>query len=347
MSSAQPLRHVREIVGVFVLAALGLALAALVFIGRGRSLFEGRAELQVTFPAVRAAAVRPGVAVRLTGEVVGKVVATAREGELIGVRLSILRAAREVLRSDARATLRVPLGGLVGELGIELDAGGAAAPWPEGRAMTGLAEGDPAEKAKETIEQIGVRVPLLLERTQSILDRTDAILGQVQQARTAENADRLVRTLERLARSAEREETLVHAARVLAETEQLIRGVREGRGTLGRLASDPELYDRTATLLADLHATWSKLDTLVGASASLATKAGELADRARTRTQDLEALYGQIQILVLQANRALDAVNESWPFRGALPEPERPAPPAVLDLAEPPGSAAAAPEARQ
>jgi phospholipid/cholesterol/gamma-HCH transport system substrate-binding protein len=348
MSSAPPLRHVREIVGVFVLVALAMALAALVFIGRGRALFESRAELQVTFPAQRAAVIRPGVPVRLTGEVVGRVVATAREGDVIRARLSILRPAREVLRSDARATLRVPLGGLVGELGIELDTGGAATPWPEGRVIAGLAEGDPADKARETVEQIGVRVPLLLERTQSILDRSDAILGQVQRARTAENADRLVQTLERLARSAEREETVAHAARVLAETELLLRGVREGKGTVGRLATDPELYDRVSTLLADLHATWSKLDALVGASANLAAKAGELAERARTRTQDLEALYGQVQVLVLQANRALEAINETWPFRGPLPDPATPAPPAVLDLPPPtaPTGPAAPPEGR-
>jgi ABC-type transporter Mla subunit MlaD len=353
MSSAPPLRHVREIVGVFVLVALALALGALLFIGRGKALFEGRAELQITFPAARSAVVRPGVAVRLAGELVGKVVATTRGGPLIRVRLSILQGARDVLRSDARATLRVPLGGLLGELGIELDAGGAPDPWPEGQVLAGLAEGDPADKARETIEHIGARVPLLLERTQSILDRSDAILGQVQQARTAENADRLVQTLERLARSAEREETVAHAARLLAETELVLRGVRQGHGTMGKLATDAELYDRTATLLADLHGTWSKLDALVGASASLAEKAGELAERARTRTQDLEALYGQVQVLVIQANRALDSVNETWPFRGALPEPARPLPPGLLDLPAPPppaapskGEALAPPEGR-
>ena len=55
MSSAPPLRHVREVVGAFVLLALALVLAALVVIGRGRGLFESRADLEVTFPAARAA----------------------------------------------------------------------------------------------------------------------------------------------------------------------------------------------------------------------------------------------------------------------------------------------------
>lgn len=337
MSSAPPLRHVREIVGVFVLVAVALLLGALVLVGRGRSLFDERAELTVTFPAQHAAVVRPGVPVRLAGEPVGKVVAAAREGGLIRARLSLLHAAREVLREDAQATLRVPLAGLVGELGIELDAGGEAGPWPEGRVLAGVAEGDPALKAKETVEQLREQVPLMLARTQSILERTDAILGQVQQARTAESADRLVRSLDRLAGVVEREEAVAHAARVLAEAERLLQGVREGRGTVGRLATDAALYDRTAVLLDDLHGSWAKLDALVGASARVAERAGDLADRARSRGDELDVLFGQVQVLVLQANRALDLLNEHWLLRGAAPEPARPVPPAVLDLPAPAG----------
>ncbi len=192
-----------------------------------------------------------------------------------------------MLREDARATLRVPLAGLVGELNIELDAGGLAAPWPEGRVMDGVAEGDPAVKARETVEQIREQIPLMLSRSQSIPDRTDAILAQAQRAGTAENADQLVRSLDRLARAVEREEAVAHASRALAEAEQLLQGVREGRGTLGRLATDEALYDRTAVLLDDLHASWAKLDALMGASARLADRASELADRARSRGADL------------------------------------------------------------
>jgi len=335
MSSATPLRHVREIVGVFVLAALALLLVALVVVGRGRSLFERRAELTVTFPAQHAAVVRPGVAVRLAGDAVGKVESATREGSLIRAHLSLLQAARDVLRDDARATLRVPLAGLVGELGIELDPGGLPGAWPEGRVMVGVAEGDPAEKARETVEQLRETLPRMLERTQSILERTDAILGQVQRARTAENADKLVRSIDRLALAVEREEAVAHAARVLAEAEQLLRGVREGRGTMGRLANDPALYDRTAVLLDDLHGSWAKLDALMGASAKVAERASDLADRARSRGAELEVLFGQVQVLVLQANRALDALNEHWLLRGAAPEPGRPVPPAVLDLPDP------------
>ena len=332
MTTAPPLRHVREIVGVFVLASLALLLAALVVIGRGRNVFEQRADLEVTFPAAQAAVVRPGVRVRLAGDVVGKVVAASRDGALIRTSLSLLHAARDVLREDAKATLRVPLAGLVGELNIELDAGGLAAPWPEGRVMPGVAEGDPAVKARETVEQIREQIPLMLSRSQSILDRTDAILAQVQRARTAENADQLVRSLDRLARAVEREEAVAHASRALAEAEQLLQGVREGRGTLGRLATDEALYDRTAVLLDDLHASWAKLDALMGASARLADRASDLADRARSRGADLEVLFGQVQVLVLQANRALDLLNEHWLLRGAVPEPGLPVPPAVLDF---------------
>ena len=271
---------------------------------------------------------RPGVPVRLAGDAVGTVVAASRGGGLITARLSLVRAALEVLRADARATLRVPLAGLVGELGIELDPGGEPAPWPEGQVLAGVAEGDPAVKAREAVEQLREQLPAVLARTQSILDRSDAILGEVQRAGTAGHADRLVRSLDRLAQAVEREQAVARAAGVLAEAEALLRGVREGRGTAGRLVTDAALYDRTAEVLADLHASWAKLDALVGASATLATQAGELATRARARGEDLEALFGQVQVLVLQATRSLELVNEHWLLRGAAPAPGLPVPPA-------------------
>ena len=331
MSSAPPLRHVREIVGVFVLAAIGLVLAALVIIGRGRGLFESRAELEVTFPADRAAVLRSGVPVKLAGDGIGKVVGVVRGGKLLTARLSVNQAAREVLRADARALLRVPIAGLVGELGIDIDAGSAPAPWPEGQVMVGDAEGDPAVKARETVESVRDQVPLILQRTQAILDKADAILGEVRQRDTAGHADDLIRSVDRLARAVEREQAVAHAARALGEAEALLKAARQGGGTTGKLLSDPALYDRTTAVLDDLHRSWPRLEALVGASTRVAERAGELADQARGRTEELEALLGETQLLVLQANRALDLVNEHWLFRGAGPEPGAPVPPAVID----------------
>ena len=332
MSTSTPFRHVREIVGVFVLGALGLALVALLFVGRGQHWFERRAELEVTFPAEHAAVLRPGVPVRLAGEPVGRVETTARLGHRIRARLLVSGGARGVLREDARATLRVPIAGLVGELGIELDPGSAAGPWPEGAAMEGLAEGDPAVGAREMVEAIREQVPAMLARTQAILDKTDAILAQVRDSRAPAHADQLIRSIDRLARAVERAETVAHATRVLAEAEALLRAARQGGGTAQRLLTDAALYDQATAVLADLHGSWARVDALVGASTRVAERAGELAEVARGRSAELEALLGQTQLLVLQANRALDLVNEHWLLRGAAPEPGRPVPLGVLDV---------------
>ena len=345
MSSAPPLRHVREIVGVFVLLSIGLVLAALVIIGRGRGLFESRAELEVTFPAERAAVLRPGVQVKMAGDAIGKVVAVIRGGDLLRARLSVNQAAREAMRADARALLRVPIAGLVGELGIDVDAGAAAAPWPEGKVLAGEAEGDPAVKARETVEQVRDQVPRILARTQDILDKADAILGQVRQRDTAGHADELIRSVDRLARSVEREQAVAHAARVLAEAEALLKEVRDGGGTTGKLLHDPALYDRTASILEDLHRSWPRLEALVGATTKVAEWAGELADHARGRTDELEELLAETRLVVLQANRTLELVNAHWLLRSALPEPAAPVPPGVIDWDAGEGAAPAAPAA--
>ncbi len=332
MRRPAPLRHVRTVVGVFNLAVLALALVGIVFVGRGRRWFEKQAELDVTFPAARAAALRVGVPVRLAGDLVGKVGSTAREGDRIRARLQIGAAARETLRADATAQLRVPIAGLVGDLAIALDPGSDPAPWPEGKLLAGEAEGDPAVKARETIDRVRDQVPAILERTQAILDKTDAILGQVERARAAEDVDRLVRSVERLAVAVERERVVENASSSLARLEELIRGVRDGKGTAGKIFTDPGLYDRTATLLEDVHRSWEKVDALVEASTRISQRAQELAEMARGRSHEFETLVGEIQLLVMQSNRALDLVNEHWLLRGSIPEPGLPVPPAVLDL---------------
>jgi ABC-type transporter Mla subunit MlaD len=332
MSRPAPLRHVRTIVGAFNLVVLALLLVGIVFVGRGRRWFEKHALLEVTFPAAHAAAVRVGVPVRLTGDLVGKVAGTARDGDLIRSKLEIGAAARETLRADARAQLRVPIAGLVGDLAISLDPGSAPAPWPEGKVMDGEAEGDPAVKARETVDRVREQVPVILERTQAILQKTDAILGQVERSRAAEDVDRLVRSLDRLAQSVERERVVANASGSLARLEELLRGLRDGKGSAGKMFTDPALYDRTALLLDDVHRSWGKIDALIESTTRVADRAQDLAEQARGRTKEFEALVGEIQLLVMQSNRTLDLVQNHWLLRGTLPEPGAPVPPAVLDL---------------
>jgi ABC-type transporter Mla subunit MlaD len=305
-----------------------------VFLGRGRRWLEKQAELDVVFPATRAAALRVGVPVRLAGDLVGKVASASREGDRIRARLHVGAAARETLRADATAQLRVPIAGLVGDLAIALDPGSDPAPWPEGRAMDGEAEGDPAVKAGETVDRVREQVPAILDRTQAILAKTDAILGQVERSRAAEDVDRLVRSLDRLAVAVEREKVVANASGSLARLEELLRGLGEGKGTAGKVFTDPALYDRTAEVLDDVHRSWERIDALVAASTRIAARAEELAEAARGRSEQFETLVGEIQLLVMQSNRALDLVNEHWLLRGSVEEPGLPVPPAVLDLPE-------------
>jgi phospholipid/cholesterol/gamma-HCH transport system substrate-binding protein len=332
MSRPAPLRHVRTIVGVFNLLILALLLVGIVFVGRGRRWFERQASLQVTFPASHAAALRVGVPVKLAGDPVGKVVAASRDRDLIRSTVELGAAARETLRSDARAQLRVPIAGLVGDLSVALEAGSAPSPWPEGQVMAGEAEGDPAVKARETVDRVREQVPAILERTQAILDKTDVILGQVERTRTPENVDRLVRSLERLARSIESERAVANASASLARLEELLRGLRDGKGSAGKLFTDPALYDRTAALLDDVHRSWGRIDALIAQTTQVAQRADELAQQARGRTKEFDQLVGEIQLLVMQSNHALDLAANSWFLRGSVPEPGVPDPPAVLDL---------------
>jgi uncharacterized protein YoxC len=198
--------------------------------------------------------------------------------------------------------------------------------------MEGDAEGDPAVKARETVDRVREQVPAILDRTQAILAKSDAILGQVERTRTVENVDRLVRSIDRLVVAVEREKAVANASASMARLEELLRGLRDGKGTAGKVFTDPALYDRTALLLDDVHRSWGKIDGLLEASTRIAERAQELAELARGRASEFETLVGQVQLLVLQSNHALDLVTNHWLLRSSGSEPGAPLPPAVLDL---------------
>jgi len=334
-------RYVREIVGVFVLGSLAVALFGLLALGTGRRWFERKADLGAVFQAKHASVLHRGVPVRLAGERVGEVTSVRLEGtELSHATMRVRANALEALRTDSRAILRVPIAGLVGELAVELTPGTEAAPFPPDRELPGIAQGDLLGQLEEVAAVLVVEVPAITKQVRLLLENANALAGQAAQGQAGTHAAALLAGTSRLVAQAERERVAARAAALLGELDRMMASVNAGEGAAGRLLKDPALHDRIAALLQDLHQSWADIAKILEGTGKVAGDAGLLTAQLKKRADAIPAMMDQTERLLLRTNQTLEGMQRHWLLRGSIEQAgPPPAPPAVLDV-----PAAAVPE---
>ena len=221
-------RYVREIVGVFVLGSLAVALFGLLAVGTGRRWFERKADLGAVFQAEKAAVIHKGVPVRLAGERVGEVTGIRLEGiELNHVTMRVRADALEALRTDSKAILRVPIAGLVGELAIELTPGTETGPWPAAQELPGIAQGDLLGELEDVASVLAVEVPAITKQVRLLLENANALAGQAAEGRAGTHAASLLANTSRLVAQAEREKAARDAQQQKQDAEAAARSRAE------------------------------------------------------------------------------------------------------------------------
>jgi ABC-type transporter Mla subunit MlaD len=335
MSLSEPFkfRYVREIVGVFVLGSLAVALVGLLLVGTGRRWFERKTDLGAVFPAEKAAVIHKGVPVRLAGELIGQVTAMRLEGiELNHVTMRVRADALEALRSDSKAILRVPIAGLVGELAIELTPGKEAAPFPPDRELPGMSQGDLLGEMEQVTKILAVEIPEITRQVRILLEHANALAGQAAEGKAGTHGAALLASTSRLLAQAEQQKITARAGAILADIDKLLASVAAGEGTAGHLVKDPAVHDRVVLLLEDLHRSWADIAKILEGTGKLAGDAGVLTAQVRKRAESIPAMLDQTERLLLRTNQTLEGMQRHWLLRGTLAEPSVPPdPPAVLD----------------
>jgi phospholipid/cholesterol/gamma-HCH transport system substrate-binding protein len=339
MSLSEPFkfRYVREIVGVFVLGSLAVALFGLLAVGTGRRWFERKTELRAVFKAEKAAVIHKGVPVRLAGELVGEVIAIHLEGiERSHVTMRVRTDALEALRTDSKAILRVPIAGLVGELSIELTPGKDATALPPDEELPGISQGDLLGELGDVAAVLAVEVPAITKQVRLLLENANALLGQAAEGRAGTHASELLASTSRLVAQAEREQAAAKAAAILGQIDRMLATINAGEGTVGRVVKDPAVHDRTVALLEDLHRSWADIAKILEGTGKVAGDAGILTAQVKKRAESIPAMMDQTERLLLRTNQTLEGMQRHWLLRGTMAQPgPPPAPPAVLDAPAP------------
>lgn len=268
------------LVGAFVLSGILLFGAGLFLIGDRRLLFSRSLSLSADFTNL--GGLKSGARVMVAGMEAGEVLDThipARPGEKFRVHFRVLEKFKPILRTDSVASIQVE--GLVGSKVLQVEAGTeSGAPVAEGstiRSREPMEIADVIEQTVETIKKMNAAVDDVQGRVVKAVDTVTDVGEKTRNlvVEVAGDVDQVMTTSKRAASS-------VNA---------IIEGVRDGRGSVGKLLNDDGFYERARGAVAHMEAT--------------AANARKTSDGVRAIVADLES-----RNLGEKAEKAFDNVQE-------------------------------------
>jgi phospholipid/cholesterol/gamma-HCH transport system substrate-binding protein len=235
-------------VGAFVIGGLVLFAVGLFFIGERRMLFGNTFIVFAEFREI--ASLDNGASVRVAGMQAGEVETIEvppGPAARFRVRMRVRNDLHPLVRLDSVASIQTD--GLVGNKFVQIESGTEqSALLPEGgtiRSREPMEIADMMEKVRDTVETVNATV-------HEIRTGVDEALTAITEA--AEGAHVLVDEVGRDARA-----ILTVGERVSKDLESIVAGVREGKGTVGQLLTDDELFRRAKAIAAEAERTMANV----------------------------------------------------------------------------------------
>ena len=274
------------VVGLFVVMAGLLFALGLFMIGDRRALFARDFELYTEFSKI--GGIQVGALVRVSGADAGEVeeIRVPRNpSEKFRMKLRVLEDLRGLVRTDSVASIQTD--GLVGNRFIQIEAGSDAAPQaPDGSTIQGNDLYDFTDlltQASSTLQDVNGVVNEL---------RGALNLALADVSKTTREANEIMHVLER-----EIQIILRNADVVVKDTGAIVRSIREGKGTAGKLVNDPEIYDRANLLIEEARGVVAKVD--------------EAAEQAKLLTSEMRSNTGPVQGAIADLRRTLSGASEA------------------------------------
>ena len=288
-------RRVNEITGTFVLVIVAVLIATIVWTGHSQRWFKSRVPLRIVLPEAGAAGICQGSEVYFLGTLVGSVsdVEVDEQGRM-HAQANIRRDFFRFVRADSSAVIKKKFG-VAGDSFFEISRG-EGKPLPEQDAS--IVCNEQFQSALESaIEDIRREALLALKKTSLGLD-TWTQLGT--------NLD----------------ETRKHLDEITAHLENLAAGVEAGKGTVGKLVTDPALADEAQKLLTQANEAMAAFQTVVTNLDVTAVnirkgtmRLPEINDAVADTTKNLPELVRQMQVSTREMERLTEAMERHWLIR--------------------------------
>jgi phospholipid/cholesterol/gamma-HCH transport system substrate-binding protein len=273
-------------VGVFVLGGLLLFAVGLFMIGDRQMAFAKKVTVYTEFKKITG--LQPGALVRVSGAKAGSITEILPPDTPSGkfrVELEIVEALHRLVRTDSLATIETE--GLVGGNYLGITTGSDTAPIVAANAT--IAGKEPLDVA-ELVQQMGDTVTKVNDAVDSMRD--DIQRAVVAIADTVDNANSLINGV-----TGEVTKIAASGALITADAAQIAEGIRSGKGTIGKLVNDDELYNRVSAIAKQTEETTAH--------------ARQLVQSAKETLEGLQSKDGAVQGMTASVKQTMDDARES------------------------------------
>ena len=295
-------------IGVFVAGGILLFVLGLFLIGERRLMFADQFEVSAGFAEI--SGLQTGAVVRVSGMDAGEVTAIRVPLSPSGrfqVRMRVREDLRQLVRADSVASIQTD--GIVGNRFVQIQTGSEQAPVvTNGGAIPSREPFEFADLLERGSETIG-HVNTIIVRLQADLHELMGTVGD-----TARHANDMIGTV-----SADVEAISRTGKRISEDTSRIVEGIRAGRGTVGKLVNDDELYNRIVAIARQgEEAVQHTREAAAGARAAVATFHGGLsADGPMlSMVTDLRHTIASTRDAMSDLAENTEALKRNFLFRG-------------------------------
>ena len=273
-------------VGVFVMGGLLLFAVGLFMIGDRQMAFAKTVTVYTEFKKITG--LQPGALVRVSGAKAGSITQIIPPDTPSGkfrVELEIVEALHRLVRTDSLATIETE--GLVGGNYLGITTGSDTAPIVAPNAT--IVGKEPLDLA-ELVERMGDTVTKVNDAVDGMKD--DVQRAVVAIADTVDNANALLTGV-----TGEVTKIAASGALITADAAQISEGIRSGKGTIGKLVNDDELYNRVSAIAKQTEETTAY--------------ARQLVLSAKETLEGLQSKDGAVQGMTASVKQTMDDTRES------------------------------------
>lgn len=273
-------------VGAFVIGGVLLFAVGIFLIGNRRMLFDDTFRVYAEFAEI--AALENGATVRVAGMDAGEVeiirVPPSPSGRF-RVRMRVREDLHQLVRLDSVASIQND--GLVGNKFVQVEAGSEEAETVPDQGTIQSQEpfdiADMMEKLSGTIDTVNDTIVTLRAELETTLTTL---------VDTATTAQTLITDVGADARA-----IMASGQQVTEDLQTIVAGVRQGRGTVGRLINDDALFESAKNIAADAEKTMANVR--------------EASEQARTAIADLRSKGGSVEDLTTNLNQTLSLARDA------------------------------------
>jgi phospholipid/cholesterol/gamma-HCH transport system substrate-binding protein len=294
-------RHVNEITGIFVILVVVVLIATIVWTARSQGWFRGTVALRIVLPEEGAAGIRHGSEVYFLGTLVGTVSDVIVDGAgRMEARTSIRSDFFQFVREDSSAVVKKKFS-VAGDAYFEITRG-QGQPLPKKDASIICKELPGTMEA--AIEEVRSAVLPVLEKLSVGLD-TWTTLGE----KLSAGADAWTRLGTNLSESRQ------HLDKLIGRLDGLVANIEQGKGTAGKLLTDPAIADELKTILDKGNVSMDQLQGILKDVQAASTHLSAVSEALAIEAKDLPGLVLQTQQTLYELERLIEGIQRHWLIR--------------------------------